>query len=294
MNLLRAACAATPKIAILNIICREANDIVPFLSLRSLSIVFAPRASRSVQLVSHCTIERLPHDCFKITYVAKADLKGKVPSRIAEKGLSGTVDVVRRVYKYFEGDEEIDKLNRMNFLAEMDSTPPHTSGERQLLMKTLRYADYNLTGGRVTKNEDVSGMDPAKQIKTEEQKRRWKRIQSVGHGDRDFTIKRFMKFNKVSERRSVETTTTAQARLGSKSTSRAPLLCCRANRRALTPITHFHSLRSSYFIMAPHCRHLGAGRSCRVGESDSNGPRQFEGGFSVALALHLSTREKLT
>jgi len=49
VNLLRAACAATPKIAFLNSICSKSNNIAPFLSLRSLSIVFVPRASRSVQ-----------------------------------------------------------------------------------------------------------------------------------------------------------------------------------------------------------------------------------------------------
>ena len=76
-----------------------------------------------------CLFQRLPHNCCEFTYITKADIKGSVPKVVAESGLSGQVDGVRQAYKYFERDEEIDMRERDNFIAKIETTPPHTSDE---------------------------------------------------------------------------------------------------------------------------------------------------------------------
>jgi len=84
---------------------------------------------------------------------------------VAESGLSGLVESVRNAYKYFERDEEVDKLYRDDFVARIESTPPHTSDERRLLMKTLSYADYRLIGGRVEKAKTLAGWTATCELK---------------------------------------------------------------------------------------------------------------------------------
>jgi len=64
------------------------------------------------QVTSLSVFERLPHDCCKFTYIAKADIQGSVPAVVAESGMSAFVDTVPQAYQYFERDVEIDKINR--------------------------------------------------------------------------------------------------------------------------------------------------------------------------------------
>ena len=52
-------------------------------------------------------LERLPFDCCKVTYVAKADIKGSVPKVVAETGLSTIVDTPRQAYEFFKRDKEV-------------------------------------------------------------------------------------------------------------------------------------------------------------------------------------------
>jgi len=126
-------------------------------------------------------LERLPHGFTKLAYIAKVDIKGSVPKVVAESGLSGIVDGVRQAYRYFERDEEIDMLERADFIAKIEWTPSRTNDERRLLETSLQHANYRLIGDRVEKFEDVSGIDPAKW--------QWKRIQGG-----DVAVKRFSKF----------------------------------------------------------------------------------------------------
>jgi len=42
-------------------------------------------------------------------------------------------------------------LQRDDFIAKIETTPPHTSDERQVLVRSLQHADYRLIGGRVEK-----------------------------------------------------------------------------------------------------------------------------------------------
>jgi len=76
---------------------------------------------------------------------------------------------------------KVDKLERDDFVAKMETTPPHTSDERKLMVKSLVHADYRLVGGRVEKSEDVSD--------------KWKRIRGGGN-IYDLAVKRFTKFKK--------------------------------------------------------------------------------------------------
>ena len=55
-------------------------------------------------------LERLPFDCCKLSYVAKADIKGSVPKVVAETGLGALVDVPRRAYEFFKRDKEVSKM----------------------------------------------------------------------------------------------------------------------------------------------------------------------------------------
>jgi len=80
VNLLRTSSAAVLEFAITNNFGSETNDIANFYSLRSLSIVFAPRASRSVQWVAD-NVERWKHDnedWFKIERIPDEFLPAEV------------------------------------------------------------------------------------------------------------------------------------------------------------------------------------------------------------------------
>ena len=54
--------------------------------------------------------ERLPHNQTRFILRLRVDLKGSVPKKIANMGMSGALDSVYRAYKYFQRDEEIDEL----------------------------------------------------------------------------------------------------------------------------------------------------------------------------------------
>ena len=54
--------------------------------------------------------ERLPHNQTRFKLRLKVDIKGSVPKKIANMGMSGALDSVYRAYKYFQRDEEIDEL----------------------------------------------------------------------------------------------------------------------------------------------------------------------------------------
>ena len=131
------------------------------------------------ELTALYRFQRLPHGCTKLTYIMKADIKGSVPMVIAEKGISGALDTVRNAYEYFQRDEEVDKLERDHFIANMDTAPDLSRDERLLMMKSLQNANYRLIGGRVEKITDVAGIESSTQRKSVEQK--WKRIQVSNH-----------------------------------------------------------------------------------------------------------------
>ena len=54
--------------------------------------------------------ERLPHNQTRFTLRQKVDIKGSVPKKIANMGMSSALDQVYHAYKYFQRDEEIDEL----------------------------------------------------------------------------------------------------------------------------------------------------------------------------------------
>ena len=54
--------------------------------------------------------ERLPHNQTRFTLRMKVDIKGSVPKKIANMGMSSALDQVYHAYKYFQRDEEIDEL----------------------------------------------------------------------------------------------------------------------------------------------------------------------------------------
>ena len=54
--------------------------------------------------------ERLPNNQTRFTLRLKVDIKGSVPKKIANMGMSTALDSVYKAYKYFQRDEEIDEL----------------------------------------------------------------------------------------------------------------------------------------------------------------------------------------
>ena len=54
--------------------------------------------------------ERLPHNQTRFKLRLKVDIKGSVPKKIANMGMSGALDRVYKAYKYFQRDKEIDEL----------------------------------------------------------------------------------------------------------------------------------------------------------------------------------------
>ena len=54
--------------------------------------------------------ERLPHNQTRFKLRLKVDIKGSVPKKIANMGMSGALNTVYHAYKYFQRDEEIDEL----------------------------------------------------------------------------------------------------------------------------------------------------------------------------------------
>jgi len=83
----------------------EENDVPPFTP----STLKENEKRIRGNFMAICLFERLPFDCTKFTYIVKADIRGNVPKVVAETGLSGQVETVRRAYNYFERDEEVDR-----------------------------------------------------------------------------------------------------------------------------------------------------------------------------------------
>jgi len=52
--------------------------------------------------------ERLPFNCTMFTYIIKGDIKGSVPSVVAEAGLMGNLDLVHRAYV---GERTSERVN---------------------------------------------------------------------------------------------------------------------------------------------------------------------------------------
>ena len=126
-------------------------------------------------------LERLPNDCTKLSYIAKADIRGSVPKVVAESGLRTIVSTVETAYEFFERDEEvsnchfarahthndifrsrslltrcyhsraftlwftqIDKFERDKFVRKIKSDKPPTQAEQFLLSKSLEHVDMRL------------------------------------------------------------------------------------------------------------------------------------------------------
>ena len=115
--------------------------------------------------------ERLPYNCCKFTMTAKADIKGQIPRVVAESGLSGLVNSVRRAYEFFERDKEVDRLEREAFISNIDCAAPPSSDEQLTLDRCMQYTEKHAT------------------VKHANQKFNWTRI-----GDRkDVSVKKFIK-----------------------------------------------------------------------------------------------------
>jgi len=78
----------------------------------------------------------------------KIDIKGFVPKVVSENALNNLLDTVKRAHDYFERDDEIDRLERNNFVKDMEETQSLSKAEHRLLSKSLIYADFRLTGPR--------------------------------------------------------------------------------------------------------------------------------------------------
>ena len=83
----------------------ESDDDVPKFEKSSLH----PSPTRA-DFAGLYKLERLPFDCCKVTYVAKADIKGSVPKVVAESGLGTIVDTPRQVYEFFKRDKEVSVM----------------------------------------------------------------------------------------------------------------------------------------------------------------------------------------
>ena len=83
----------------------ETDNDVPKFEISSLH----PSPTRA-DFMSLYKLERLPFDCCKVTYVAKADIKGSVPKVVAETGLGTLVDSPRQAYEFFKRDKEVSVM----------------------------------------------------------------------------------------------------------------------------------------------------------------------------------------
>ena len=83
----------------------ESDDDVPKFETSSLH----PSPTRA-EFMTLYKLERIPFDCCKVTYVAKADIQGSVPKIVAEAGLGTIVDTPRRAYEFFKGDKEVSLM----------------------------------------------------------------------------------------------------------------------------------------------------------------------------------------
>jgi len=85
--------------------------------------------------------ERLPHNQTIFTLRLKVDIKGNIPKKIANMGMSGALDSVYRAYKYFKRDEEIDELEvslteKMQARGSTDKPPANPLSARLSLRST--------------------------------------------------------------------------------------------------------------------------------------------------------------
>ena len=111
------------------------------------------------EFASLSIFEELPFGCTKFTYLARADIRGKIPKLVAESGLAGLVNTVKVAYECFERDDEVDKLQRDDFIDDIDNACFLTSDEQSLLLRCIPYADHSIAaGGGIARRNTTLGM----------------------------------------------------------------------------------------------------------------------------------------
>ena len=124
--------------------------------------------------------EELPFGCTKFTYLARADIRGKIPKLVAESGLAGLVNTVKVAYECFERDDEVDKLQRDDFIDSVENAQLLTSDEQSLLHRSLGYAGFTHTYG--------GGLAQSQSGVSESQREKWTRLRND-----NFAVKKFTK-----------------------------------------------------------------------------------------------------
>ena len=132
-------------------------------------------------LNSLCIFEKLPFGCTKFTYLARVHIGGAVPLVVAEGKLSGHVNNVRIAYDFFERDDEVDKLQRDDFVDNMNNACFLTSDERSLLLRCIPYADHSIAAGGGIGRQNAIVMSAS-------QREKWTRL-----SDANFAVKKFTK-----------------------------------------------------------------------------------------------------
>ena len=100
-----------------------------------------------------CIFEKLPFGCTRFTHIASLDVKGNVPKAVAKAGLRGVVESVRKAYNFFQRDDEVDGLEREDFVKKISFSPSPSKEELNLLVNALQDLDYRYIGGFAVKNE---------------------------------------------------------------------------------------------------------------------------------------------
>ena len=165
MNLLCAACAATPKIAILNSFCREANDIVPFLSL---SIVFAPCASRSVQSLASNRKLREQIDDLRRERVVFDNIYKKLEKELHEKKrqMANVIELSNMTYEQRDNCQmEITAIDQANRKEQEDFE------EQMIELGRMLEQDFKLqTSKSAPVLKTTGGLSPGKDKKGKKEK----------------------------------------------------------------------------------------------------------------------------
>ena len=105
---------------------------------------FQPTTHQSAvrgEISAFYSFKRLKFNQTQFTVVLKGNPKGLIPTKLINIAISGALNSTRRAYEYFARDDEIDKIERLDFIDNvMKNAPELTSDESRVITKSLIYA----------------------------------------------------------------------------------------------------------------------------------------------------------
>jgi len=101
---------------------------------------------------------RLPFEQTRVTLRTKTDVSGSIPTQLSAIALSGILNSVRSAYVLYQRDEEVDRMEREQFIRTGMKEKQLSKNESSMVTRCLATADFNNIGGKVERRMTTAGM----------------------------------------------------------------------------------------------------------------------------------------